>query len=119
MTVRAEPGWFQRVVLDLGQQMRWSFLPPLMIYFSAGVSGLPALRDAVASSVSGRYHVPVDAEQVFIVPGGKVTIFFACMVFGGAGTEILYPDPGFPPYREAIKAASARPVRRSGGRRQT
>ncbi len=72
--------------------------------------GMPALRDAVANSVSGRYDVPVDADQVVIVPGGKVTIFFACMVFGGAGTEILYPDPGFPPYREAIKAASARPV---------
>jgi len=37
------PGWFSRVVVDLGQQMRWSFLPPLMIYFSAGVSGLTAI----------------------------------------------------------------------------
>ena len=72
--------------------------------------GMPALREAVAASVSGRYDVPVDADQVVIVPGGKVTIFFACMVFGGAGTEILYPDPGFPPYREAVKAASAKPV---------
>lgn len=72
--------------------------------------GMPPLRDAVANSVSTRYDVPVEADQVVIVPGGKVTIFFACMVFGGAGTEILYPDPGFPPYREAIKAASAKPV---------
>nr|ALL53622.1 aminotransferase [uncultured bacterium fosmid I5J7] len=72
--------------------------------------GMPSLREAVANSVSSRYDVPVDADQVVIVPGGKVTIFFACMVFGGAGAEILYPDPGFPPYREAIKAASARPV---------
>jgi MFS family permease len=36
-------GWFDRVVLDLARQMRWSFLPPLMIYFSAGVSGLTAI----------------------------------------------------------------------------
>ncbi len=36
-------GWFDRIVLDLGRQMRWSFLPPLMIYFSAGVSGLTAI----------------------------------------------------------------------------
>ena len=71
---------------------------------------MPALREAVADSVSARYDVPVAADQVVIVPGGKVTIFFACMVFGGAGTEILYPDPGFPPYREAIKAAAAKPV---------
>lgn len=39
-------GWFDRVVLDLGRQMRWSFLPPLMIYFSAGVSGLTAIVGA-------------------------------------------------------------------------
>ncbi len=72
--------------------------------------GMPDLREAVAASVSARYALPVDHDQVVIVPGGKVTIFFACMVFGGLGAEILYPDPGFPPYREAIKAASAKPV---------
>jgi len=72
--------------------------------------GMPALREAVAESVAARYSVPVDPDQVVIVPGGKVTIFFACMVFGGAGAEIFYPDPGFPPYREAITAASAKPV---------
>ncbi len=72
--------------------------------------GMPALREAVAHSVASRYDVPVTADQVVIVPSGKVTIFFACMVFGGPGTEILYPDPGFPPYREAVKAAAAKPV---------
>ncbi len=43
MTGKAAKGWFDRVVLDLTRQMRWSFLPPLMIYFSAGVSGLTAI----------------------------------------------------------------------------
>jgi len=32
--------WFDAVVLDLGRQMRWTFLPPLMVYFAAGFSGL-------------------------------------------------------------------------------
>lgn len=32
--------WFEVVVLDLGRQMRWTFVPPLMIYFAAGLSGL-------------------------------------------------------------------------------
>ncbi len=36
-------GWFDRVFVDLGRQMRWSFLPPLMVYFSYGVSGLTAI----------------------------------------------------------------------------
>lgn len=72
--------------------------------------GMLPLREAVAHSVGSRYGLDISPERVVIVPGGKVTIFFACMVFGGQGREILCPDPGFPPYREAVKAASARPV---------
>ena len=41
------PGsWVDRVVFDLGRQMRWSYLPPLMVYSSAGVSGLTAVVGA-------------------------------------------------------------------------
>jgi aspartate/methionine/tyrosine aminotransferase len=72
--------------------------------------GIPELREAVAARVGKRYRVQVDRDEVVIVPGGKVTIFFACMMFGGRDAEILYPDPGFPPYREAVRAASAKPV---------
>ncbi|AAV94917.1 hypothetical protein KQ247_16980 [Ruegeria pomeroyi] len=36
-------GWFDAVILDLGRQMRWSFLPPLMVYFAAGAQGLTAV----------------------------------------------------------------------------
>ncbi|MFD3189463.1 hypothetical protein ACFMPD_04210 [Sedimentitalea sp. HM32M-2] len=43
MTDRVAQNWIDRVILDLGRQMRWSFLPPLMIYFSYGVSGLTAI----------------------------------------------------------------------------
>ncbi|KNX41960.1 Folate-biopterin transporter [Roseovarius tolerans] len=32
--------WVDAVVFDLGRQMRWTFLPPLMVYFAAGFSGL-------------------------------------------------------------------------------
>ena len=42
----AKAGWFDRVVLELLRQLRWSFLPPLMIYFSYGVSGLTAIVGA-------------------------------------------------------------------------
>src|SRR6185503_11390187 len=72
--------------------------------------GIGELREAVAARVGKRYHVEVSSDEVVIVPGGKVTIFFACMMFGGAQSEILYPDPGFPPYREAVRAAGAKSV---------
>jgi hypothetical protein len=33
--------WFDRNILELGREMRLSYLPPLMVYLAAGVSGLP------------------------------------------------------------------------------
>lgn len=35
--------WFDTTVLDLARQFRWSFVPPLMVYFAAGVSGLTSI----------------------------------------------------------------------------
>ena len=35
--------WFDATVLDLGRQLRWSYLPPLMVYFAAGISGLTSI----------------------------------------------------------------------------
>jgi aspartate/methionine/tyrosine aminotransferase len=72
--------------------------------------GILPLREAVAAHVAGRFKVPVTADEVVIVPGGKVTFYFACLLFGGPGAEILYPDPGFPPYREAIRSGGAKGV---------
>lgn len=72
--------------------------------------GLPVLRDAVANYVGTRFKVAVSAEEIVIVPGGKVTFYFACQLFGGPGSQILYPDPGFPPYRDAARSSGATPV---------
>lgn len=35
--------WLDAVVYDLARQMRWTFLPPLMVYFAAGFSGLTGI----------------------------------------------------------------------------
>ena len=35
--------WFDKTFLDLIRQMRWSFLPPLMVYFAAGIAGLTGI----------------------------------------------------------------------------
>ena len=36
-------GWIDRNILELGREMRVSYLPPLMVYMAAGVSGLTAI----------------------------------------------------------------------------
>lgn len=35
--------WFERNLLSLAREMRWSYLPPLMVYVAAGVSGLTGI----------------------------------------------------------------------------
>ena len=72
--------------------------------------GIPALREAVAADLHARLGVEVDPGLVLAVPGGKVTMFFAAMIFGEAGAEILYPNPGFPIYESIIAFSGATPV---------
>jgi hypothetical protein len=36
-------GWIDRNVLELGRELRLSYLPPLMVYMAAGISGLTAI----------------------------------------------------------------------------
>src|SRR5437762_13894628 len=35
--------WIHRNILGLGREMRLSYLPPLMVYVAAGISGLTAI----------------------------------------------------------------------------
>jgi aspartate/methionine/tyrosine aminotransferase len=72
--------------------------------------GIPELREAVAADLRRRHGVEVSPAQVVVVPGGKVTMFFAMLMFGEAGAEILYPNPGFPIYESAIRFSGAIPV---------
>ncbi|TXH36119.1 MAG: pyridoxal phosphate-dependent aminotransferase [Rhodospirillaceae bacterium] len=73
-------------------------------------NGIPQVREAVAADLNKRHGVNVDPANVLIVPGGKVTMFFAILMFGEPGAEIVYPNPGFPIYESAIKFTGATPV---------
>ena len=72
--------------------------------------GILPLRESVAKDLHKRHGVEVDPGQIVIMPGGKPTMFFAILMFGAAGMEILYPDPGFPIYRSMIEYSGAKPV---------
>ena len=73
-------------------------------------NGILPLREAVAADLHKRFEVEVSPESVMIVPGGKVTMFMAILMFGEPGAEILYPDPGFPIYRSMIEYTGATPI---------
>ncbi len=79
-------------------------------HFYTPAKGLPDLRQAVAEDVKRYRHADIDPECVMIVPGGKPTMFFAMLMFGEPGAEILYPNPGFPIYESMIRFSGATPV---------
>ncbi|MEC9166738.1 MAG: aminotransferase class I/II-fold pyridoxal phosphate-dependent enzyme, partial [Pseudomonadota bacterium] len=47
--------------------------------------GIPELREAVAADLAARHGAAVDPSQVLILPGGKVTMFFAMLIYGQPG----------------------------------
>src|SRR5262249_2250818 len=73
-------------------------------------NGIPSLREAVAADLAKRFKVEVSPDSVMIMPGGKPTMFMSILMFGEPGTEIMYPDPGFPIYRSMIEFTGAKPV---------
>jgi len=73
-------------------------------------NGIPQLREAVAADLYRRHRVEVSPARVLVVPGGKVTMFFAILMLGEPGVEILYPNPGFPIYESVIRFSGATPV---------
>jgi aspartate aminotransferase len=73
-------------------------------------TGILPLREAVAAYVQRTAGATVSPESVLIVPGGKITMHMAILMFGEPGAEILYPDPGFPIYRSMIEFTGATPV---------
>jgi aspartate/methionine/tyrosine aminotransferase len=73
-------------------------------------TGIKPLREAVAADLHKRFGVTVSPDEVMILPGGKPTMYMSILMFGEPGTEILYPDPGFPIYRSMIEYTGATPV---------
>jgi aspartate aminotransferase len=73
-------------------------------------SGIPSLRQAISDDLENRHGVEIEPNRILAVPGGKVTMFLAMMLYGEAGCEILYPNPGFPIYESTIRFSGAKPV---------
>ena len=73
-------------------------------------SGIPRLREAISDDLKKRHEVKIEPNRILAVPGGKVTMFLAMMIYGEPGCEILYPNPGFPIYESTIRFSGAKPI---------
>src|SRR5258705_7355920 len=77
-------------------------------------AGLPALRDAIATSLAWRGVRGGTADTVVVVPGAKPMIFYALLAVLEPGDEVLVPDPGFPIYPSVVRFGGAVPVSYAG-----
>jgi aminotransferase len=81
----------------------------------APFSGLPALKDAIATRYGELYGVHIDStREVAVLPGTKTGLMeFALCAIESGGTIVL-PDPGYPDYFSAAALAGAKHVPFSG-----
>jgi aspartate/methionine/tyrosine aminotransferase len=73
-------------------------------------SGLLPLRRAIAEEVARTRSIPVTPENIVVVPGGKMIIFFTVLALLNPGEEAIYPNPGFPIYESMIHFVGGIPV---------
>jgi len=73
-------------------------------------NGTIECREAVSRKINNLYNVDINPERIIIMPGGKPTMYYAITLFGEPGTEIIYPDPGFPIYESMINYTGAKAV---------
>ena len=73
-------------------------------------TGIIECREAVSRKIKSLYNANIDPERIVIMPGGKPTMHYAISFFGEPGSEIIYPDPGFPIYKSMINFTGAKAV---------
>ncbi|MCS7206685.1 MAG: pyridoxal phosphate-dependent aminotransferase [Dehalococcoidia bacterium] len=73
-------------------------------------AGLAEVREGIARHARQRLGIPVAADQVVITPGAKPIIFYTILALAEEGSEVLYPDPGFPIYASVVTFCGATPV---------
>ncbi|MBI2517696.1 MAG: aminotransferase class I/II-fold pyridoxal phosphate-dependent enzyme [Opitutae bacterium] len=72
--------------------------------------GLPALREAVARTMSARRGLALTPDRVVVFPGGKPPIGLTQQTYCNPGDEVIYPSPGFPIYESFTTYLGAKPV---------
>ena len=72
--------------------------------------GLPELREAVGSFFGRTGRPTYEADRILVTPGAKPIMFFLLLAICEEGSEVLYPDPGFPMYESIASFVGAKPV---------
>ncbi len=77
----------------------------------APMSGIPALRQAIAAKTEACYGRKIDADaEITVTSGASEAIFNAVLALAGPGDEVIVLDPCYDCYEPAIDLAGARAV---------
>jgi aspartate/methionine/tyrosine aminotransferase len=72
--------------------------------------GLPALRARIARLYDEWYGVDLDPARVIVTAGSSGAFLLAFTALFDAGDRVALGDPGYPSYRQILKALSLTPV---------
>ena len=72
--------------------------------------GLPALRQGIADLYRRWYGVDLDPARVVVTPGSSGAFILAFSALFDAGDRVALGEPGYPSYRQILRAMSLEPV---------
>ncbi|WP_435259135.1 pyridoxal phosphate-dependent aminotransferase [Thioclava sp. FR2] len=72
--------------------------------------GLPELRSGIADLYRRWYGVTLDPERVVVTSGSSAAFLLAFTALFDAGERVGLGEPGYPSYRQILKALSLTPV---------
>lgn len=72
--------------------------------------GLPELRAAIAALYGRWYGVTLDPARVIVTPGSSGAFLLAFSALFDAGDRVAVGEPGYPSYRQILRAMSVDPV---------
>lgn len=73
--------------------------------------GIKELRESVRKVTKNSRGFLPDLDQVLIVPGANIGIYYAARCLIEPGDEVIVPDPGFPTYYSVLKPCGIKVVR--------
>jgi len=72
--------------------------------------GLPALRSRIARHYGDRHGIDLDPARVIVTAGSSGAFLLAFTALFDAGERVALGDPGYPSYRQILRALSLDPV---------
>ena len=72
--------------------------------------GLPELRAGISDLYLRRYGVDIDPARIIVTSGSSGAFLLAFTALFDAGDKVALGDPGYPSYRQILRALSLEPV---------